>query len=160
MRPRIHMAALGAWLAASTLAIGALPGRLSWTGLTPGAVHAQAAAVARPTPARPGAETALDRYVKAPDAAFRFSVVATRPGQGHTAYLLEMVSQRWLTGAEVDKPTKRKPPDRTDAGLLDIAMTTKSVVAELRMVPNQPLVFANDDGRERTEDEIIAYTWD
>ena len=39
-------------------------------------------------------------------------------------------------------------------------MTTRSVVAELRMVPNQPLVFANDGGRERSEDEIIAYTWD
>ena len=137
--------------------------------------------------APPARETALDRYVKAPDPAFRFSVVATRPGEGHTAYLLEMVSQRWLTTAEVDKPewrhwltiikpdtvahptalllvaggdSKRKAPDKTDAGLLDIAMTTRSVVAELRMVPNQPLVFANDGGRERSEDEIIAYTWD
>ena len=54
-----------------------------------------------------GAETALDRYVKAPDPAFRFSVVATRPGEGHTAYLLEMVSQRWLTAAEVDRPEWR-----------------------------------------------------
>ena len=113
--------------------------------------------------------------------------MATRPGEGHTAYLLELVSQRWLTTAEVDKPewrhwltiikpdavahptalllvgggdSKRKAPDKTDAGLLDIAMTTRSVVAELRMVPNQPLVFANDGGRERSEDEIIAYTWD
>ena len=113
--------------------------------------------------------------------------MATRPGEGHTAYLLELVSQRWLATAEVDKPewrhwltiirpdtvahstalllvgggdSKRKAPDKTDAGLLDIAMTTRSVVAELRMVPNQPLVFANDGGRERSEDEIIAYTWD
>ena len=86
------------------------------------------------------------------------------------------MSQRWLSTAEVDKPewrhwltiikpdtvahptalllvgggdSKRKAPDKTDAGLLDIAMTTRSVVAELRMVPNQPLVFANDGGRVR-----------
>jgi PhoPQ-activated pathogenicity-related protein len=137
--------------------------------------------------ARPATETALDRYVAAPDPAYRFSLVATRPGEGHTAYLLELVSQRWLTSAEVDRPEwrhwltvikpdrvthpialltvgggdyKRKPPDKTDAGLLDIAMTTQSVVAELRMVPNQALVFAGDGGRERSEDEIIAYTWD
>ena len=131
-------------------------------------------------------ETALDRYVRAPDPAYRFSVVATRPGEGHTAFLLEMVSQRWLTEAEVDRPewkhwltiirpddvahdgallvvaggdSRRKPPERTDAGLLDIARTTRSVVAELRMVPNQPLVFGGD-GKERTEDDLIAYTWD
>ena len=28
------------------------------------------------------------------------------------------------------------------------------------MVPNQPLVVRRRDGRERKEDEIIAYTWD
>jgi PhoPQ-activated pathogenicity-related protein len=166
---------LGACLLASGLALSGHPDG--------GAAHAQAVAAAR----RPSVETALDRYVKAPDPAFRFSVVATRPGEGHTAYLLEMISQRWLTTAEVDRPewrhwltvikpdgvehstgflliaggdTKRKAPDKTDPGLLDIAMTTRSVVAELRMVPNQPLVFAGDGGRERTEDEIIAYTWD
>jgi PhoPQ-activated pathogenicity-related protein len=192
MRSRIPTA-IGACLIASTLALWARPDAGSWIGGPDAVVHAQAALArpgpgAKPAPAvKPAAETALDRYVNTPDPAFRFSVVATRPGEGHTAYLLEVVSQRWLTTADVDKPewrhwltiikpdtvahatgfllvaggdTKRKPPDRTDAGLLDIAMTTKSVVAELRMVPNQPLVFANDGGRERSEDEIIAYTWD
>jgi PhoPQ-activated pathogenicity-related protein len=183
MRLRIPRA-LGSCLVATTLAFWAGPASRGWTGVSHEVVQGQAAAVSRP---RPSPETALDRYVKAPDPAFRFSVVATRPGEGHTAYLLEMVSQQWLTTSDVDKPewrhwltiikpdtvtrttgfllvaggdTKRKAPDKTDAGLLDIAMTTQSVVAELRMVPNQPLVFANDGGRERTEDEIIAYTWD
>ncbi len=32
------------------------------------------------------------------------------------------------------------------------------MVAELRGVPNEPLVFS-DDGKPRTEDAIIAYTW-
>ena len=42
-----------------------------------------------------------------------------------------------------------------------IAEYTGSVVTELRMVPNQPLVFGDDPkpGRKRVEDKIIAYTW-
>ena len=43
--------------------------------------------------------------------------------------------------------------------LANIAVATHSVVAELRMVPNQPLTFS-DDGKPRVEDEMIAYTWD
>jgi PhoPQ-activated pathogenicity-related protein len=174
MRPRLAVV-LGACAIATGLAARGL-------AVAPAPVGQAAAAAARPA-----TETALDRYVATPDPAYRFSLVATRPGEGHTAYLLEMVSQRWLTPAEVDRPEwrhwltiikpdkvahptalltvnggdyKRKQPDRTDAGLLDIAMTTQSVVAELRMVPNQALVFAGDGGRERSEDEIIAYTWD
>jgi PhoPQ-activated pathogenicity-related protein len=131
-------------------------------------------------------ETALDRYVKAPDASYRYSVIETRPGEGQTTFLLELVSQTWLTAKEVDKTewrhwltivkpdtvahstafvfvtggdSRRKPPARLDAGLTDIAVTTQSVVAELRMVPNQPLVFGGD-GKERVEDDLIAYTWD
>jgi PhoPQ-activated pathogenicity-related protein len=38
-------------------------------------------------------------------------------------------------------------------------METQSVAAELRNVPNQPLVF-HQDGHERKEDDLIAYTWD
>lgn len=40
-----------------------------------------------------------------------------------------------------------------------MATATKTVVAELRMIPNQPLVFT-DDGKPRKEDSTIAYTWD
>ena len=39
-----------------------------------------------------------------------------------------------------------------------MAKATHSVVAELKMVPNQPLVF-NNDGKPRTEDDLIAYGW-
>jgi hypothetical protein len=38
-------------------------------------------------------------------------------------------------------------------------MLTRSVTAELRMVPNQPLTFAGQTD-PRTEDGIIAYSWD
>jgi PhoPQ-activated pathogenicity-related protein len=37
-------------------------------------------------------------------------------------------------------------------------MTTHTVYAELRGIPNEPLVF-NGETKPRTEDEIIAYTW-
>jgi PhoPQ-activated pathogenicity-related protein len=43
--------------------------------------------------------------------------------------------------------------------LVGIAVATNSVVAELRSVPNQPLVFAGEK-QGRTEDALIAYTWD
>jgi PhoPQ-activated pathogenicity-related protein len=51
-----------------------------------------------------------------------------------------------------------KPPDRADPALVQPALDTNSVVAELRMVPNQPLTFAGD--KPRVEDAMIAYTWD
>ena len=176
MRNRLPLL-IGACVMAAVLSGGPPP-------FSHGSVRAQA--VRQPSAAT-GEQTALDRYVAAPDPAFRWSVVATRPGEGHTAYVLDLVSQRWLTTAEVDKPewhhwltiiepdtvrhdtafvfvtggdTRKGPPEKTDPGLADIAVTTQSVVVELRMIPNQPLVFADDGGRERKEDEIIAYTWD
>jgi PhoPQ-activated pathogenicity-related protein len=39
-----------------------------------------------------------------------------------------------------------------------MATATHTVVAELHGVPNEPLIFA-DEKKERTEDQIIAYTW-
>ena len=130
--------------------------------------------------------TALDEYVAKPDPTYSFKLVKTLPGEGGTAYVLEMISQQWLTEKEVDKPiwkhwvtvirpenvasetallliaggsNERPAPDRVDNSLVRIARETKSVVAELRMVPNQPLVFAGET-KGRTEDSLIAYTWD
>ena len=130
--------------------------------------------------------TALDEYVAAPDPNYSFCVVKTVPGKGQTTYILEMTSQAWLTTNEVDRPiwkhwmivvrpdqvatdkslllisggnNRSDPPKGADQALLRIALATRSVVTELKMVPNQPLVFAGD-GEERTEDSLIAYTWD
>jgi len=130
--------------------------------------------------------TALDRYVQAPDASFRYELVSTIPGEGITTFVLDMVSQNWLTKAEVDrtewrhwlsviKPEKvatpvglllisggsngGKPPAGPSLILAAIARQTGAVTAELRMVPNQPLTFAAD-GQARREDSLIAYTWD
>jgi PhoPQ-activated pathogenicity-related protein len=131
-------------------------------------------------------QTALDRYVHTPDPAYRYSLGSTIPGNGYTASVLSMTSQTWLTPAEVDRtewnhwltvirPTTVKHPiallfvtggnndgkplTTVNPALADIAVTTEAVVAELRMVPNQPLVFA-DDKTPRREDQIISYAWD
>ena len=131
-------------------------------------------------------QTALDRYVAAPDTNYSYRIVNTIPGEGHTTFVLDMTSQAWLTTNEVDRPLWKhwvvivKPekvstsksllfigggnnnssaPTKADSKLVPIAMATKSVVTELRMVPNQPLTFAGET-KTRTEDALIAYTWD
>jgi PhoPQ-activated pathogenicity-related protein len=131
-------------------------------------------------------QTALDRYIAAPDTNYSYSLVSTTPGKGYTAYTLEMTSQSWLTTNEVDRTlwkhwmtiTKpdtvasstsllfigggangREAPKQAEGNLIKVALATKSIVAELRMVPNQPLVFVGD-GLKRTEDALIAYCWD
>ncbi len=130
--------------------------------------------------------TALDDYVAAPDASYRYSLANTVKGKGWTAYVLDMTSQSWRSKTEVDrtlwqhwltiiKPDKAggnkalllitggsnggSAPTSPDMMLGMLAMSTNTVVAELRMVPNQPLKFP-DGGRPRYEDAIIAYTLD
>jgi PhoPQ-activated pathogenicity-related protein len=140
-----------------------------------------------PAPAT-AAGTALDRYVAAPDPSFEWKVTSGLPADGATATLLRMTSQRWLTQQEVDQPLwthwlivirppqvrsdiallwigggeKKDPqPSRVPDWLLRMARDTGTVVAELRSVPDQPIVFKDDPGRKpRFEDDLIAYTWD
>src|SRR5262249_59425879 len=54
---------------------------------------------------------------------------------------------------------KPEPPAGADDLVRKIAREAGTVAVELRMVPNEPLVFGGD-GRGRTEDDLIAYTWD
>ena len=130
-------------------------------------------------------ETALDRYVKAPDSHFKYALVKTISGPGYTAFVLDMTSQQYLTTADVNRPIWRhwltvvKPakvsskvgllfirggdnddaaPNSADALSARIATMTGAVVAVLNTVPSQSLVFAGEK-RERVEDAIIAYTW-
>jgi len=136
---------------------------------------------------QPGFCTALDDYVAAPDASYSWRLVKTIPGTGYTGYVLDMTSQTWRTSAEVDRTrwqhwvTIVKPetvksskalllisggrnggrvPSSVSSMLGGIAVTTNSVLAELRMIPNQPLTFIGDETRPRSEDSLIAYTWD
>src|SRR5262249_12403254 len=41
---------------------------------------------------------------------------------------------------------------------IQLAMGSNMVVADLGMIPNQPIIFDND-GKERSEDDLIAYCW-
>ncbi|OHB70730.1 MAG: PhoPQ-activated pathogenicity, partial [Planctomycetes bacterium RBG_13_63_9] len=50
-------------------------------------------------------------------------------------------------------------PREADGKIVALALGSGSVVAELRCVPNQPLVFCGD-GEPRHEDDLIGYTWD
>src|SRR5688572_19121533 len=147
-----------------------------------------AAAPRQAAPQPQAAQTALDRYVAAPDANFSWKVLKTLPAEGATATLLEMTSQKWLTEQEVERPLwthwvtvvrppelksdvallyitggslERQPPSAPPAWLVNAAKDTGTMTAELRLVPNQPVVFKDDPTRKpRTEDDFIAYTWD
>jgi len=131
-------------------------------------------------------ETALDRYMRRPDPEFGWKLAATLPGEGYTTFVLELTSQSWRTAAEVDRPVwkhwltivrpdklrkgttgylnigggsnKDPLPKKAPQRIVELALGTGAVVAELGMVPNQPLVFADSKDEERVEDNLIGYT--
>lgn len=129
-------------------------------------------------------KTALDRYVAKADATYSYKLMNTQKMDGLTVHYLQMKSQTWRSEKEVDRPVWEHDlilyvPDEVkydkaflfiDGGrvplgtpkpsaiLGPIARSSKSIVANIRQVPNEPLVFAGE-ARKRTEDEIIAYTW-
>ncbi len=49
-------------------------------------------------------QTALDRYVAAPDDSYAWSLAKTIDGDGYTGYVIDLTSQTWRTSAEVDRP--------------------------------------------------------
>lgn len=132
-------------------------------------------------------ETALDRYVHAADPSYKFELVNTIAGEGYHAYVLDLTSQTWKPPIEPDRTVwkhwltivqpdqvnyttgflyitggsnKDKAPEKVDALISDLALTTHSIVAELRQVPNQPLTFPDGKKPDMVEDQFIAYTWD
>jgi PhoPQ-activated pathogenicity-related protein len=143
---------------------------------------------AAPSRARAAGEdrTPLDDYVAKPDPAYRYELVSKIPGNGLTTYVIDMTSQRWLSTEEVDRPEWKHwvvicvpdevkhstgllyisgganggdPPSKPETMMAEIAKASKGVVTELKMVPNQALVF-NGEQQGRKEDSLIAYTWD
>jgi PhoPQ-activated pathogenicity-related protein len=132
-----------------------------------------------------GPKTPLDEYIAKPDSTYEWKVVKTIPGEGVTTFIVDLKSQSWRAIPEVDravwqhwlvivKPDAVKhatgflnigggrngspPPDGASPQSIEMAKATHSVIAELRMVPNQPLVF-NKDGKPRSEDDLLAYGW-
>ena len=124
-------------------------------------------------------------YVQTEDDSYKWELVVQRDEGQYTQNIIKLTSQKWLTEKEVDRVLWQhwlivKIPHElsSSVGMLfitggnneddtphegsdtttEIAMTSKAVVAELRMTPNQPLVF-HDDGQPRYEDDMIAYAW-
>jgi PhoPQ-activated pathogenicity-related protein len=130
-------------------------------------------------------ETALDRYVNSKDPVYGWKLIHTAHGEGYQAFVLELTSQTWRTAAEVDRPVWKhwltivKPlrtasrtamlfigggsndnpaPTTADVRTISYALESNTVVADLGMVPNQPLAFADSKDKRRSEDDLIAYT--
>lgn len=137
-----------------------------------------------------GGETALDRYIAKPDPAYAYTHRLTVPGLGSTTYFLDLVSQTWRSETEVDRTlwehnveiaapwaswfsgrrtallvveggsNGRTPPTEPEPLLTVAAQLIGVPIVFLQQVPNQPLVFSDDGGRRRSEDEILAYSLD
>ena len=130
-------------------------------------------------------ETALDRYVNSRDPVYGWKLIHTAHGEGYQAFVLELTSQTWRTAAEVDRPVWKhwltivKPlrttsrtamlfigggsndnpaPTTADARTISYALESNTAVADLGMVPNQPLAFFDSKDQRRSEDDLIAYT--
>lgn len=131
--------------------------------------------------------TAIDDYVQAPDDSYSWQVVSTKEHAEEeiTTVVVNMVSQTWLSSSDVDRTEWQhwltltiparivadvpllyigggrnggEAPSESNARMAAIAKATGTVVAELGMVPNQPLVF-HGDGKPRYEDDLIGYAW-
>ncbi len=156
-------------------------------GIAAGCVHS-AKVVPGSTARETAHPTPLDQYVAKADPNFTYTLVRTDKQDDFTTYVLDMTSQQWRSAAEVDRPLWKhwvvivvpkkvkyhtammlieggsnrddaEPPKGADGIIRKVALETQSVVAEVKMIPNEPLKFAGED-RKRTEDAIIAYTWD
>ena len=133
-------------------------------------------------------QTALQQYVNTPDPAFEYTLLTTLVQPEASVYILQLTSQQWRSPEEVDRSLWQHQlsiivPHNTisrtgmvfvnggsnnDLGspsnLLSTAATlavgSGSVVSLLGQIPNQPLVFSDEPNEEKSEDDLIAYTFD
>jgi len=130
-------------------------------------------------------ETALDRYVAKPDNTYTWDHKKAVVGEGYTTHMIWLTSQTWRSAAEVDQPVwthwlsiiiptdikhdtallyvggddnDDPAPENASERNIKLAIETKSIVAELLYVPNQPLYFADSKKEPRHEDDLIAYS--
>ncbi len=138
----------------------------------------------------PTAHQALADYVYDPtnpsSYAFDSTFTGSANGVDYTAYVLDVESQTWRDASEVDKPVwnhwvtiyvpdgvtsntavlfidggnnAQSAPTSGDSEAATFATLTGQVVVHVRTVPSEPLIFT-DEGFPRSEDEIIAYSFD
>jgi PhoPQ-activated pathogenicity-related protein len=130
-------------------------------------------------------ETALDRYLAKPDPSYSWQLVSHQRQHDATTFVIALRSQTWRSADEVKKPvwthwltlvrpdqaragtaflfigggSDRDPqPTKASQRVVDLALGTKTVVAEITNVPNQPLAFADSIRHGRSEDDLVAYS--
>ena len=129
-------------------------------------------------------QTDLDAYVHKDDASFNYVIEKVQEFDSYFVHSIRMNSQNFLQSKDVNKtswshwltviePKEVKaetallvissgdtndPMPKAQDALIEIALASNSLVAELKAIPNQPLKFS-DESFDRWEDAIIAYTW-
>ena len=130
--------------------------------------------------------TLLKDFVQKDDSAFTYEIIKVIEGDSWKEYIIKMVSQNWLTKNDVEETEwwhwlrivvpneveeteallfigggnhKSNSPNSADAATIQIAMATRSIVADISNIPFQPVIFKNDDFGERVEDDLIAFGW-
>ncbi len=130
--------------------------------------------------------TLLKDYVQQEDKAFTYEIKNVVKGESWNEYIIKITSQQWLTTNEVNQVywwhwlkivvpneveetealmvigggnNNNKEPESADPALVQAALATKSIIAEISNIPFQPLIFQNDDFGKRAEDELISYGW-
>ncbi|MAM64666.1 MAG: PhoPQ-activated pathogenicity-like protein PqaA type [Candidatus Marinimicrobia bacterium] len=128
----------------------------------------------------------LKEYVHKKDSAFKYEIVETLSTDTWKEYKIKMVSGTWLTEKEVNHTewwhwitiivpnnvletealliigggsSKDREPKKASELLINAALETKSIVAEISNIPFQPLNYTNDSKHDRYEDDLIAYGW-
>lgn len=130
--------------------------------------------------------TLLKDFVQKEDDAFRYEIKNIIEGDSWQEYIIKMVSQDWLTLNDVEETEwwhwvrivipneveesealffigggshENEQPESAEPALVQVALATKSIVADISNIPFQSLIFKNDDFGERVEDDIIAFGW-
>ena len=129
----------------------------------------------------------FEEYLSEVHPSYSYELEETFEEEKYTAYVLRMVSQEWLSEAEVNQTEwwhwvtivvpdtvehqtgmlwigggsiDTKPEETLEPLVIEAALATKSVTTHLHNVPFQPISFKNDAAfDERKEDEIIAFGW-
>ena len=132
----------------------------------------------------------LRKYVNLDDGMFSYQQVLSIPQSGFSVHVYKLTSQKWRSDSEVDRTiwehrlTVVVPDnissdtailfifgDKNNAGFLNpdpdiiqtlgtFAMLSGSVAAAVSQVPNQPLLFLDEPSTGRSEDSLVAYSWD
>ncbi|MCX5772081.1 MAG: PhoPQ-activated protein PqaA family protein [Candidatus Hydrogenedentes bacterium] len=130
--------------------------------------------------------TALKHFMAKADTNYVWNNYQTTYSFGYTTYFEDMVSQQWRTAQEVDRPIWQHyviiqvgwfagdtaimlidggsnggtPPSEPDSTIGYMSLLTGFPVADLKQCPNQPLYFTDEPGVSRSEDDILAYSFD